>query len=70
MGVSKVEYGGNTLVDLTSDTVTSDTMLSGYTAHDKAGNVVTGTVVVQKFYTGSSEPSSSLGNDGDLYLMI
>lgn len=70
MGISKVEYGGNTLVDLTSDTVTSDTMLSGYTAHDKAGNVVTGTVVVQKFYTGSSEPSSSLGNDGDLYLMI
>lgn len=70
MGVSKVEYGGNTLVDLTSDTVTSDTMLSGYTAHDKAGNVVTGTVVVQKFYTGSSEPSSSLGNDGDLYLII
>lgn len=70
MAISKVEYGGNTLVDLTSDTVTSDTMLSGYTAHDKAGNVVTGTVVVQKFYTGSSEPSSSLGNDGDLYLMI
>lgn len=70
MAISKVEYGGNTLVDLTSDTVTSDTMLSGYTAHDKAGNIVTGTVVVQKFYTGSSEPSSSLGNDGDLYLMI
>lgn len=70
MGVSKVEYGGNTLVDLTSDTVTSDVMLNGYTAHDKAGNVITGTVVVQKFYTGSSKPSSSLGNDGDLYFMI
>lgn len=31
---------------------------------------VQGTVVVQKYYTGSTEPSSGLGNDGDLYLMI
>lgn len=29
---------------------------------------VSGSVVVQKYYTGSSAPSSSLGNNGDLYL--
>lgn len=29
---------------------------------------VSGSVVVQKYYTGSSTPSSSLGNNGDLYL--
>ena len=29
---------------------------------------VPGSVVVQKYYTGSSTPSSSLGNNGDLYL--
>lgn len=29
---------------------------------------VQGTVVLQNYYTGSSTPSSSLGNDGDLYL--
>ena len=29
---------------------------------------VSGSVVIQKYYTGTSDPSSSLGNDGDLYL--
>ena len=29
---------------------------------------VSGSVVIQKYYTGSSTPSSSLGNNGDLYL--
>lgn len=29
---------------------------------------VQGTLVIQSYYTGSSVPSSSLGNDGDLYL--
>jgi hypothetical protein len=27
-----------------------------------------GTVVIQKYYTGASAPSSSLGNNGDIYL--
>ena len=43
MGVSKVYYGSNTLIDLTSDTVTAATLISGYTAHDKSGNKITGT---------------------------
>ena len=29
---------------------------------------VAGTVVIQKYYTGRSEPSSSTGSNGDLYL--
>lgn len=32
------------------------------------GERVQGTLVTQNYYTGSSEPSSSLGSDGDLYL--
>ena len=43
MAVSKVVYGGNTLIDLTGDTVAADKLLSGYTAHDAAGNAITGT---------------------------
>lgn len=31
---------------------------------------VPGSVVIQKYYTGSSEPSSSIGSNGDLYLQI
>lgn len=40
--ISKVVYGGKTLIDLTSDTVTADKVLSGYTAHDKSGAIITG----------------------------
>lgn len=31
---------------------------------------VSGSVVIQKYYTGASDPSSSLGNDGDIYLKV
>lgn len=42
MGVSKVEFGENTLVDLTNDTVTPNSLLSGYSAHNKAGELIQG----------------------------
>ena len=35
MAINKVIYGGETLIDLTGDTVTADKILSGFTAHDK-----------------------------------
>ena len=31
---------------------------------------VTGSIVINKYYTGSSNPSSSLGSNGDLYLKV
>lgn len=43
MAINKVIYGGETLIDLTSDTVTADKILSGFTAHDKGGEPITGT---------------------------
>lgn len=42
MAVSKVIYGGNTLIDLTADTVVKDKLLKGYTAHGADGELVTG----------------------------
>lgn len=44
MAVNKVVYGGNTLIDLTSDTVTAASLLKGITAHDKTGAPITGTM--------------------------
>jgi len=41
--VNKVVYDGKTLIDLTTDTVTPETLLSGYTAHDRSGAIITGT---------------------------
>ena len=40
--ISKVVYGGKTLIDLTADTVTADKLLSTYTAHDKSGAPIIG----------------------------
>ncbi|MGM9608357.1 MAG: hypothetical protein ACI3XJ_12715 [Oscillospiraceae bacterium] len=36
---------------------------------DKSIFGIPGGVVIQKYYTGTTEPDNSLGNDGDLYLM-
>ena len=40
--VNKVIYGGNTLIDLTGDTITADKVLTGYKAHDASGAPITG----------------------------
>lgn len=42
MGVNKVECFGKVLLDLTEDTVSTDTLHKGVTAHDRSGAVVTG----------------------------
>lgn len=41
--INKIIYGGNTLIDLTADTVAADKLLSTYTAHDRSGAIITGT---------------------------
>ena len=43
MAISKVVYGGNTLIDLTADDVTADKMLKGTKAHGADGEPVVGT---------------------------
>lgn len=43
MGVNKVKYGENVVLDISSDTVTADKLLQGYTAHDNTGTLITGT---------------------------
>ena len=40
--VNKVVYGNTTLIDLTSDTVTEEKVLSGYSFHKADGSTVTG----------------------------
>lgn len=41
--VSKVVYAGETLIDLTADTVIASKLAKGYTAHGKDGELITGT---------------------------
>lgn len=46
MAVNKVIYGTTVLVDLTNDTVKADKLAAGVTAHDAAGNLVTGVLEI------------------------
>ena len=45
MAISKVNYGSNVLMDLTGDTVDAEHLAEGYTAHDKTGAPIIGTMV-------------------------
>ena len=42
MGKNKIIFGGETLIDLTADTVEADKLLKGATAHDKSGEIIEG----------------------------
>lgn len=57
MSVSKVILDGATLIDLTSDTVTANAMLSGVTAHALDGTAITGTIALN-----SAEDLSASGS--------
>ena len=46
MAISKVEFAGSTLIDLTADTVAPENLLEGITAHDATGALITGIMTV------------------------
>lgn len=68
MAINKVDYGNRTLIDISNDTVSANTLLSGATAHDNSGTQISGAVQFITYYTGTAEPSASLGQNGDIYL--
>lgn len=63
-GVSIFNVSGSYTSDATASAAD---IISGKTGYVN-GSKITGNLVVQKYYTGSSAPSSSLGNDGDIYV--
>lgn len=79
MGNAKVILNGVTLIDLTSDTVASNNLLAGYTAHASDGEVITGEYVPASvsLTAGSTNPSESSqhimppsGYDGFFYFDV
>lgn len=44
MAISKVVFGDQTLIDLTSDTIESSKMITGRTAHNAAGESISGSL--------------------------
>lgn len=53
MAVNKVKINGETKLDLTQDTVTPENLLSGATAHNAAGEKITGSMGSIKTYTAT-----------------
>lgn len=51
MSVNKVEIDGETVLDLTNDTVTSDNLAYGITAHGANGEVIVGTRKFCRIYS-------------------
>ena len=59
MGVNRVDYGGNTLIDLTGDTVTAQSLLAGFTAHGADGEAIIGTATGGGTHVGNKTKSLS-----------
>jgi len=57
--VNKVEYAGQTLIDLTNDTVTPSDVMSGATFHDRSGTPQTGSLITHDVYDGLDSTSST-----------
>lgn len=66
--VSKVIYGNDTLIDLTSDTVEASKMLYGYTAHGRDGAPVTGSCTFDADTTDADAVASEILNTKTAYV--
>ena len=61
--VNKVILGSDTVLDLTSDTVTPETLLVGTTAHNAKGEIITGTLVPCTVYSAESPAATTSNSD-------
>lgn len=63
---SKVIYNGSTLIDLTEDSVTPDTLAYGVTAHSASGDIITGTAYKNTYYVKGTQVASTNQWTGNL----
>ena len=68
MSVNRVDYGGSTLIDLTSDTITADKLYKGYTAHAADGSAITGSLATAPLEpAGTWKYENPTGTYADMY---
>lgn len=56
------------LANVSSVTAAAGDVVSGKSFVNSSGQSVNGSLVIQHYYTGTTDPSSSTGVDGDIYL--
>ena len=66
--VNKVIYNGDTLIDLTGDTVAANKVLYGYTAHDKSGAEITGECTYDADTSDATASQSEILNTKTAYV--
>lgn len=64
MAVNKVVYGGTVLIDTSGVTVDAEHLMSGYTALDASGALITGVA------TGTDEWTSGIYQDSNGFIRI
>lgn len=60
----------HSFIDVSDTTTVSSDVVANKMFYTADGTATNGTLVIKKYYTGSSAPSSSLGNNGDIYIQI
>ena len=68
--VSKVIYDGETIIDLTQDTVTETSLLKNYTAHDASGRKITGILELYSEYDVNIPRAQISYSDETLFLAL
>jgi len=66
MANNKVVLGNETLIDLTEDTVTPQTLLAGATSHDASGNQIQGAVSVPEELNDLNDVDINSPQEGDV----
>lgn len=70
MAVNKVVINNEVKLDLTGDSVSPADVVAGVLFHMSSGVQATGTLRVQTYRYGNSNPVDTLGDDGDLFLVM
>lgn len=70
VNLPKTSGGYARFTDTSASTCAASNMTSGTIGYDANGELVTGSLVIKKYYYGTNDPVAANLNDGDIYLKV